>query len=131
MKWRILTWIPILAYSGVIFFLSSSARNLATDWTTAGGDKILHFGAYGLWAVLLALPVLLIWPTVSDRLLCLWVSVAGILYGLSDEIHQSYVPERVASVWDLLADAVGAICGVIGVVFLRRFWRRPNASWRK
>ena len=130
-KWRVLAWIPILAYSGLIFLLSSADRNLAGDWAKVGGDKILHFGAFGLWAVLLALPVLRTWPAVSDRLLCLWVSVVASLYGLSDEIHQSYVPGRVASVWDVVADAVGAICGVVGVVFLRRCWRRRNASRRE
>ena len=34
------------------------------------------------------------------------------LYGLSDEIHQRFVPGRVADVRDLMADTIGALVGV-------------------
>jgi VanZ family protein len=36
------------------------------------------------------------------------------LFGLSDEIHQSFVAFRTADAWDVLADAIG---GAIGVGF--------------
>ena len=29
-------------------------------------------------------------------------------YGVSDEIHQAFIPSRESSGWDVLADAVGA-----------------------
>lgn len=36
------------------------------------------------------------------------------LYGVSDEVHQSFVPGRSASVYDALADVAGAgiVCGL-------------------
>jgi VanZ family protein len=37
-------------------------------------------------------------------------------YGLSDEIHQQFVPSRVASIYDLLADTIGAFLGVLAYV---------------
>ena len=39
------------------------------------------------------------------------------LYGISDEIHQSFVPYRTADVMDALADIIGSAFGV-GVLSL-------------
>ena len=36
-----------------------------------------------------------------------------VLYGVSDEIHQMFVPGRTADVHDLMADAIGAVTGTI------------------
>jgi VanZ family protein len=35
----------------------------------------------------------------------------GIVYAISDEWHQSFVPSRTASAMDVLLDTVGFICG--------------------
>jgi VanZ family protein len=37
----------------------------------------------------------------------IYAAVAVVLWGISDEFHQSFVPGRNASAWDVLADAVG------------------------
>jgi VanZ family protein len=34
------------------------------------------------------------------------------LYGISDEIHQSFVPYRTADVMDVIADILGSVFGV-------------------
>ncbi|NUN16681.1 MAG: VanZ family protein [Myxococcales bacterium] len=45
----------------------------------------------------------------------LWVS----FYGITDEIHQAFVPGRTADVWDWVADTVGAlVCACLFAVFL-------------
>jgi VanZ family protein len=38
--------------------------------------------------------------------------VSASLYGISDEIHQSFVPFRDAEVADVIADILGAVGGV-------------------
>lgn len=38
--------------------------------------------------------------------------LASTLYGISDELHQYYVPYRNADLMDVLADMFGSVCGV-------------------
>ena len=48
------------------------------------------------------------------------------LFGVTDEIHQYFVPGRQADVFDVVADAVGALAGALFVAFLSRVLdRRP------
>ena len=49
-------------------------------------------------------------------------AIIGTLYGLSDELHQSFVPGRDASIEDAAADAFGALLGSLALVlyFARR-----------
>ena len=51
-----------------------------------------------------------------------WYGTGGIslavcaLYAASDELHQYFVPGRCASVWDVLLDSTGALCGIVLVL---------------
>jgi len=82
-------------------------------------DKLLHLGAYGVMAVLFYRTYLAGWPRAMKRRL-LWASVISTaLYGLSDEIHQYFVPERSADPLDWVADAVG---GALGAVIYQRLF---------
>jgi len=47
------------------------------------------------------------------------------LYAATDEIHQSFVPSRQGSVWDVLLDTAG---GAAGLLLLRVFCRWREAS---
>jgi len=43
-----------------------------------------------------------------------WALATTIAFGASDELHQSFVPGRVADPEDFYADAKGALLGLIG-----------------
>jgi VanZ family protein len=47
--------------------------------------------------------------------------VFATLYAVTDEFHQWFVPGRHADVWDVAADAAGAL--VLQVVLCRFVWR--------
>ena len=103
-------WLPVISYAGLIFYLSSLPHPEETMpvFLEAVGDKGLHMIEYGLFGLLsyrafryAAGP----WATRYALPLAIGVSV---LYGFTDELHQAFVPEREAEVWDLLADAAGA-----------------------
>ena len=51
-----------------------------------------------------------------------WLLAFGltVLYGLSDEWHQSFVPGRQPDVLDVLVDSVGAICGLMAAEWAQR-----------
>ena len=58
----------------------------------------------------------------------------SILYAVSDEAHQYFVPGRNASVWDVLLDSAGVLCGVLavlGVVTWIRKKRKDTAHSEK
>lgn len=71
-------------------------------------DKLVHFGAYGLMGALA-------WQArLSNAPTARWLAAAlfASLFGVSDELHQAFVPGREASLGDLLADGLGVLCGV-------------------
>ena len=50
----------------------------------------------------------------------LFAVVLATLYGVTDEIHQSFVPPRTPDVLDVAADAVGALAGAIAIAVIAR-----------
>ena len=58
-------------------------------------------------------PMLKEWSVLS----CLLITIA---YGASDEFHQSFVPSRDASVYDLAADALGALLFLLFILLRRQ-----------
>ncbi len=122
-KRRIAAWLPLLLYSGLIFYLSSQSKLPMPAGSFPESDKILHFGAYALWGILFAWGLERSWPGLP-LLGCIFIiTLSGILYGASDELHQHFVLGREASLWDLLADGLGGLAGA-----LLSAWRRRKNS---
>jgi VanZ family protein len=112
-------WLPVIAYMAVIFWLSSMSSPPGPEgWLS---DKAQHALAYGgLALVTLRATSGGRWWTASFGAFALaWVIATG--YGVTDEIHQSFTPERTPDLLDLRADAIGAAaalglaraCGII------------------
>jgi len=53
-----------------------------------------------------------------------WIVV--IVYALSDEFHQSFVPSRGASIYDSMIDSVGGLMGLVIVLWRGRRTRRKE-----
>jgi VanZ family protein len=98
---------PVLAYAALIFFVSSLSRFPEATPSFFGFDKIAHFVEYFIFGWLIYR-----WITSSNRCwdrrcALLMTILIGAGYALSDEWHQSFVPGRDASLWDVLFDAAG------------------------
>lgn len=103
-------WLPVAVYMAGIFIASSLSTGAGASLVP---DKVVHAAVYGGLAIVLlralgrGLRYPISWPAM------LWaVAIAG-LYGISDEIHQAFVPTRHADPADLLADVLGAAAAVL------------------
>ncbi|MDO8848214.1 MAG: VanZ family protein [Coriobacteriia bacterium] len=106
-----------VAWMGVIFGLSSlHGSSVPGRYSTLG-----HFILYAVLGTLYftALPAGGRWAIVA-------VALAS-LYGISDEIHQSFVPGRMPDPVDWLVDTAGALTAVMLAEGLRRLIARRDA----
>jgi VanZ family protein len=70
-------------------------------------DKTVHMIEYALFGVLLYLTLKNShYPSFRVHAMLFAIAI-GILYGISDEYHQSFVPGRSANILDLVADGLG------------------------
>ncbi|MBI5739379.1 MAG: VanZ family protein [Nitrospirae bacterium] len=99
-------WLVTVAYMGTIFFLSSITFILPK--LPSNSDKIIHLIMY----IPLGLLLFLSFERSGLKKYLFAVSlVIGGIYGVSDEIHQSFVPGRVAAASDAVADFIGVFVG--------------------
>lgn len=97
-------WFVVFLYMGIIFFLSSIPGK-DVPLLFPHSDKLLHLTEYGIlgWLLRKALSFS------SLKYPGILVVLIGTLYGLSDEIHQIFVPGRDMSIFDLTFDALGTV----------------------
>jgi VanZ family protein len=119
----LLAWVPAVLWAGVIFFMSSlPGSQIPGRFSTIG-----HLGEYAVLGALLVVPLRGVRPTVVAALVAVCLATA---YGLTDELHQAFVPGRTPDVLDLATDVVGAVIGTAAAIGLVR-WRsrvREDAS---
>lgn len=93
-----------------IFLASSSSSPPAPP---AVSDKILHLAAYAALAVLTFRALTGGLPAKLTRSAVVATLLITIGYGVTDEVHQMFVPLRSPELYDLFADAAGAVAGLI------------------
>ena len=117
-------WVPTIGYCLLIFMLSSMSKGVYMP-SPFGVDKVAHFVEYGVLGFLLARSIANVQSSFSRIFLLGLVVILATLYGISDEIHQAFVPGRNASPWDVTADGLG---GLVGAVIYRRSVYRRDAA---
>ena len=114
-------WLPIFLYGGIIFYLSSQSypsRQLPSLFLGLS-DKLAHGLEFGILGILLFRAFHQTHPTIASTGLAIICAGA---FGISDEIHQWFVPHRQADAWDVLADIFGATFFVATWVFIANQW---------
>ncbi|MEK7241206.1 MAG: VanZ family protein [Planctomycetota bacterium] len=103
-----LRWIPATTYAGLIF-VASSLPLPAPYIPIPQIDKPIHLLEYAVLCLLIC------WaqshpnsPLRPIKKVIFFSIIASSLYGVSDEVHQYFVPNRCSEVSDWLADTVGA-----------------------
>ncbi|MEO1816217.1 MAG: VanZ family protein [Acetobacterium sp.] len=143
----ILTWSCTLVWMGIIFYLSSQSSTQSAHLSTGLKNELLallahfipgietmeikslefyirknaHFIAYFILGVLTLLALVQSAarkPANLALLICL-------LYAMSDEFHQLFVPGRSGQFRDVLIDGAGAVLGVLlTAILMNRISRR-------
>jgi VanZ family protein len=106
-----LYWLPLIVYCLAIY-IQSDYPSVEHIPSFEFSDKILHFLAYFVMGILFYRAYQTLRIKGDPRMLILLSIASASLYGVSDEIHQYYVPFRDASVLDAIANMLGAVCGV-------------------
>ena len=98
----------LLLMLGGIFYLSDQPSLKVIPPLFPHQDKVLHTGMFFLLFI----------SMIINRDLCRGfhpvpvIFASGVIYAVSDEIHQSFVPGRDCSAGDLIADIVGLTIGL-------------------
>lgn len=112
MKRRIARVLPLILWCALIFYLSSQqAVSVSTEQAV---DTFAHKLAHVIEYCILFLLFVFAFKkdTEGDRIL--WIGIIFVtLYGISDEIHQSFVPTRGPRATDVLFDTLGGILGYL------------------
>jgi VanZ family protein len=110
-------WLPAAGYAAVIFYFSSlphPEEKLPELLLKEVSDKLLHLIEYAVLAVLCYRGFRRAAGPVVARHAVIATIVAGSIYGMTDEVHQAFVPFRESSWLDWVADTAGAALGALG-----------------
>ncbi len=111
----------IVVYCGMIFYLSSMpSPPLPIRFPYL--DKIVHFLLFGGLGAVVAMGLRKASHEYSVAMRIIVPIALCFLYGLSDEMHQLFVPERMFDLADVAADVLGAAAaaGLLSLLFIRR-----------
>ena len=106
-------WPGILWTLTIFFLLSMDTRDIITApgfFDKLQIDKLIHFLLFGVYSVLWG-SYLSANTSIKLNPLLILLIVSGSVYGLGMEFYQKLFTNRMFSIWDAVADAVGAVAG--------------------
>lgn len=114
---------------GGIFYLSAQSALPEVPRPEVGGlailpGKVAHVALYAVLSAFLSF-ALASWRHLGWRQ-PLIAFVGATLYGMSDEFHQSFVPNRTPAWSDVALDAAGAALALLALLLLRRWWSKKR-----
>ena len=113
--------IPAVGWMGLIFAFSS--RSTVPNPPGLAPEFVSNLGHFSVYFVL---AILLWWGLggmgLNGRRRVVLAFAIAVIYGISDEWHQSFVPGRYPDVMDLVVDSLGAACGLLAVEWATRRW---------
>lgn len=117
--WRRLSLLLTILWAGLIFYQSHQS-DPGFQPSFAHQDKIMHFTAYAILGIL-AMGSARMQASGGYRQAVAWrVCLLAGLYGVSDELHQHFIPGRTADILDIVADLAGVMAGAWLVFYLAR-----------
>lgn len=125
---RLPAFLPAIVWACAIFIASSIPSSHLPSSAIFRQDKLIHMGIYAVLAVLVYRGFRKHAPARTATQAALATLGVCILYGVTDELHQHFVPGRSMDVFDLLADALGSALAVVLAVRYERRRKVPPAA---
>lgn len=150
----IISWILVILWMTFLFTMSSKVREESNNISTGVTKKTVqiikqvypnveinmkrsnyivrknaHFFGYLILGMLSSLVLRL--SGVKDLKLFVFSLLFCILYAISDEVHQYFVPGRSAEVRDVLIDSLGSSIGIIFNFIITVIYRKNFKTRRK
>ncbi|WP_447979535.1 VanZ family protein [Candidatus Nitrospira bockiana] len=101
-------WVPVGLYAALIFVLSS--LSVVPGVLEGANDKVLHTLEYSVLGAL-SYRAFRFGAGSAPAAAFVWAVLFSTAYGLTDEIHQAFVPSRQPDPWDWLVDVMGSALG--------------------
>ncbi|MCX7927127.1 MAG: VanZ family protein [Candidatus Omnitrophica bacterium] len=109
---KLISWV-LLGCWMVFIFLSSSIPGKNIPLLFPYQDILYHALIYAILGLLFYRALKLTFLKLSKTELLVIAVICSIIFGITDEIHQMFVPARTASLEDLIIDSVASYIGVI------------------
>lgn len=108
-------WLPVVIWAVVIFLFSARPTRRATQifWQDFIIKKSAHVFEYGVLTLLLYRALKEV--GVEKKEAGVYSIILAVLYGVSDEFHQSFTPGRESTIRDVIFDTIGAILAIYGL----------------
>lgn len=103
-------WLPVIFYAAAIFSASSMPDSPAPPLFTRS-DMLLHFMAYAGFSFIILRALDSSKDNFRGQNLRTLAFLFALIYGVSDELHQYFVPGRNMQLTDILSDGLGAFVG--------------------
>ncbi len=124
MRWPF--WVLTVCYCAGIFWLSSRPAPPTPIQRFPGDDKVAHALLYAGLTAVVSVGMHRSGKSSARRVFYLPLLFA-MLYGITDELHQHFVPPRTCDFFDWCADATGAL--LIQLALFRWAWK-ARVPWR-
>ncbi len=111
-------WVPVLAQMSLIFYFSAQPGGSAVLESFPLPAGLGHLGGYGLLGLFLYRAFnrgLWGWSFQAAK----YSMLVAVVYALSDELHQLFVPGRQAALTDVFIDAAGALLALAAIRLLQ------------
>ena len=92
--------------------------------------KIAHFSIYTLVGFLL-MALFSTYENIKRKYQIYISTIIGILYAISDEIHQSFTPGRGPKITDVFIDSLGVLFGITVILLILEIINRKNKKCHK
>lgn len=115
-------WLPVLLWMGFIFYASSIPGNEVPSLFPFQ-DIAFHLFIYLILSFFFARALKNTYFGITRAKIIVFTVIFGVIYGISDELHQAFVPYRTVSGLDLFIDTLGSFMGSLTPPFIKRYIR--------